>query len=108
MRRVEEQLARFACHPATPVLISGESGVGKELVAQRLHALQCPSAPLVAVNCAALPESLIEAELFGLCHGNHRGGLGHQPQDPVAENEALWHYPTAVTRRPWVPRRCAH
>lgn len=73
MRRVEEQLARFACHPATPVLISGESGVGKEVVAQRLHALQCPSAPLVAVNCAALPESLIEAELFGHEKGAYTG-----------------------------------
>jgi DNA-binding NtrC family response regulator len=65
MRRVEEQLARIARHPTTPVLIAGESGVGKELVAQRLHTLQCPTAPLIAVNCAALPESLIEAELFG-------------------------------------------
>ncbi len=65
MRRLEEQLARIARHPATPLLIAGESGVGKELVAQRLHALQCPAAPLIAVNCAALPESLIEAELFG-------------------------------------------
>jgi DNA-binding NtrC family response regulator len=73
MRRVEEQLARIACHPATPLLISGESGVGKELVAQRLHALQCPTAPLVAVNCAALPESLIEAELFGHEKGAYTG-----------------------------------
>ncbi len=73
MRRVEEQLVRFAQHPATPLLISGESGVGKELVAQRLHALQCPSDPLVAVNCAALPESLIEAELFGYEKGAYTG-----------------------------------
>jgi transcriptional regulator with PAS, ATPase and Fis domain len=73
MRRVEEQLARMAGHPATPLLISGESGVGKELVAQRLHALQCPTAPLVAVNCAALPESLIEAELFGHEKGAYTG-----------------------------------
>ena len=73
MRRVEEQLARIAGHPTTPLLISGESGVGKELVAQRLHALQCPTAPLVAVNCAALPESLIEAELFGHEKGAYTG-----------------------------------
>ena len=73
MRRVEEQLVRMASHPATPLLISGESGVGKELVAQRLHALQCPNDPLVAVNCAALPESLIEAELFGHEKGAYTG-----------------------------------
>ncbi|WP_295430332.1 sigma 54-interacting transcriptional regulator [uncultured Thiodictyon sp.] len=73
MRRVEEQLVRIASHPATPLLISGESGVGKELVAQRLHALQCPNDPLVAVNCAALPESLIEAELFGHEKGAYTG-----------------------------------
>jgi DNA-binding NtrC family response regulator len=65
MQRVERELARIARHPETPVLIGGESGVGKEVVARRLHALQCPTAPFVAVNCAALPEGLIESELFG-------------------------------------------
>lgn len=65
MRRIAADLARFARHPDSPVLISGESGVGKEVIAERLHQLQCPQAPLVAVNCAALPDTLIEAELFG-------------------------------------------
>lgn len=73
MRRIEEQLVRIARHPATPLLIAGESGVGKELIAQRLHSLQCPAAPLIAVNCAALPESLIEAELFGHEKGAYTG-----------------------------------
>jgi len=65
IQRIERELARIARHPETPLLIGGESGVGKEVVARRLHALQCPSEPFHAVNCAALPEGLIESELFG-------------------------------------------
>ncbi|WP_373509523.1 sigma-54-dependent transcriptional regulator [Thiocapsa sp.] len=65
MRQLAGELARIARHAETAVLICGESGVGKEVVARHLRRLQCPDAPFVAVNCAALPETLIEAELFG-------------------------------------------
>ncbi|MGB5832768.1 MAG: sigma-54 dependent transcriptional regulator [Thiohalocapsa sp.] len=65
MRRITFELERIARHPEVPVLIRGESGVGKEIVARHLHRLQCPRAPFVAINCAALPEGLIESELFG-------------------------------------------
>ncbi len=58
--------ASRAAHLDRPVLVIGERGTGKELIAERLHRLsQRWDGPLVTMNCAALPETLIEAELFG-------------------------------------------
>jgi two-component system response regulator AtoC len=67
MRQVLELAARVAASPDTTVLVTGESGTGKELVAQRVH-LATPGrgmGPFVELNCAAIPETLLEAELFG-------------------------------------------
>ena len=65
MRELRTLIGRVA-DATSPVLVFGETGVGKELVARAIHA-EGPSAgaPFVAVNCAALPDSLLEAELFG-------------------------------------------
>jgi Nif-specific regulatory protein len=65
MRHVYEQVAQVADSTAT-VLVRGESGTGKELVARAIHySSSRKSGPFVCVNCAALPENLIESELFG-------------------------------------------
>ena len=62
-----------------PVLLLGETGVGKELFARRLHRMSTRCAkPMVYVNCAALPESLAESELFGHCKGAFSGALSER------------------------------
>ena len=78
MRQVYEQVAQVA-RPNTTVLIRGESGTGKELIAHALHynSLRAKK-PFVKVNCAALPETLIESELFGYERGAFTGAQGRK------------------------------
>jgi two-component system response regulator AtoC len=79
MRQALEVIARVAGHPTT-VLITGERGTGKEVIAQAIHRAS-PRAvgPFVAVNCAAIPETLLESELFGYVKGAFTGAAGDRP-----------------------------
>ena len=78
MRRLRDHIATAA--PSTGrVLIHGENGSGKELVARAIHALSARrEAPFVEVNCAAIPEELIESELFGHERGAFTGALARR------------------------------
>ncbi len=73
--KLRELIARVAPVPS-PALILGESGTGKELVARDLHRLGArPAGPFIAINCAALPEQLVESELFGHERGAFTGAV---------------------------------
>ena len=78
MHAVFELITNVANTNST-VLIEGETGTGKEQVARALHAAgKQRTGPFVAVNCATLPETLLESELFGHEKGSFTGALGQQ------------------------------
>ena len=77
MRGLLQQLGQAARHPAATVLFTGESGAGKDIAARMLHRLtfgdRATEAPYVALNCAAVPGEMFEAELFGAERGAYTG-----------------------------------
>jgi DNA-binding NtrC family response regulator len=79
LKHIIAQLHRAAGTDAT-VLLEGESGTGKELFARSLHAFSPRAdAPFVAINCAAIPDNLLETELFGYEKGAFTGAVGRKP-----------------------------
>jgi two-component system, NtrC family, response regulator HydG len=90
MQRLRERVERVALTGFT-ALIEGESGTGKELVARQLHELSARAAgPFVAVNCAAVVESLLEAELFGIEDRTATGVRGRQGKFESADAGTLF------------------
>jgi two-component system response regulator PilR (NtrC family) len=79
MQRVYDLMAQVAA-TRTSVLVCGESGTGKELVARGIHELSDRrDKPFVAVNCGAIPENLLESELFGHMKGSFTGAVTNKP-----------------------------
>lgn len=81
MREVMQQLRQVARNISTTVLLTGETGVGKDLAARTLHHLTFPDgkAPFIAVNSAALPAEMFESELFGVERGAYTGADKKRP-----------------------------
>jgi len=73
-----ERLARVAPSPLS-VLLLGETGTGKEVLARALHALSKRPGPFVAVNCGAIPQNLVESHLFGHVRGAFSGAVKDEP-----------------------------
>jgi two-component system, NtrC family, response regulator AtoC len=79
LRTVIETVERMS-HTSSTVLITGESGTGKEVVARLLHGTSGrASGPLVAINCGAIPEALMESEMFGHAKGSFTGATEARP-----------------------------
>jgi transcriptional regulator with GAF, ATPase, and Fis domain len=89
MRRVLERVERVAPR-GVAVVVRGESGTGKELVAKLLHLLSGRTGALVAVNCGALPESLLESELFGIERGVATGVEARRGKLELADGGTLF------------------
>jgi DNA-binding NtrC family response regulator len=91
MRRVDELIDRIA-DADVPVLITGESGVGKDVVARQIHARSSRAAKIfVKINCAALPGELLESELFGHERGSFTGAQRTKPgQFELADGGTLF------------------
>ena len=90
MRALRDRIERVAATDFT-VLLEGESGVGKELVARQIHDIsRRANGPFVAINCAALVESLLEAELFGIEERTATGVRGRRGKFEAADGGTLF------------------
>ncbi len=91
MHRVH-RMARLVARHDTPVLLTGPTGTGKELVANAIHELSARSGKrMVTINCAAIPEALLEAELFGYVRGAFTGAVqSHMGRIHAAHGSTLF------------------
>ncbi len=85
INRFKQQLPALA-RPDLPLLLTGETGVGKDRLARYFAAVARPNKPFVSINCASIPETLLESELFGHTKGAFTGADGHKDGLFVAAN----------------------
>ena len=78
LARQFERLARVAASPLS-ILLLGETGTGKEVLARAVHVLSRRPGPFVAINCGAIPQNLVESQLFGHVRGAFSGALKDEP-----------------------------
>lgn len=71
VKKILEKISKLAYHPKASVLIYGETGIGKEVVARMIHDVRKLSGRFMGINCAAIPETLMESNLFGYKKGSH-------------------------------------
>ncbi len=116
MAALEALLARYA-QTDLPVLLTGETGVGKEVAARHLHTLGCaPDAPFMAVNCAAIPSELLESEIFGHEKGAFSGaakrhlGYAERAKSGVLFLDEIGDMPAALQAKllRLIEERCFH
>jgi len=89
IRRVRDLVLRFG-RAGSPVLLLGESGTGKELAARAIHAISERDGQLVPLNCAALPETLAESELFGTTRGAYTDAVDRSGAFERADSGSLF------------------
>jgi DNA-binding NtrC family response regulator len=90
VRKLRKTIRRFAASDL-PVLIFGESGTGKDLVARGIHAISPRSkGPFVAINCAAIPQSIFESEMFGAERGAYTDAVPHPGRFEVADGGTIF------------------
>ena len=86
MKSVRRRVSQAAANPRTTILITGETGVGKDLIARSIHQLTFqktePAPPMIVLNCSNLPADMFEAELFGAAKGAYTGA--HQSRTGLA------------------------